>query len=389
MNIYFVGLSGVPYKRRACDTRLLSFAEAFISMGNKVTILNRLPISTLKDRIVEKDITGQINLLELFNVEPSRSLLIQIIRTIYSYPKEFVRLINLSKKTHIDILHLYTGHYIDFVHYYLISKFIGAKVVYQYVEVRSQIHRNKLYHKINGYLCDQLGYKLFNGVIAISTYIENHLKNLSPNLPTIKVPPICNFDYFDSIEKLDVNEPYILYCGSAGYFEVLSIMIDAYLNSIHAKNKFKLKLILNGTQEQKRKIQEFSSVNIDILGELSYNNLVMYYLGASALLIPIRNVIQDIARFPNKICEYTASKGLIITTKYGEIPYYFENDKNALIAKDFSVSAISEQLDIFSEMDYGKIMEIKMGAYQLGLTSFNISVYSNSLNSFLLNLIKK
>ena len=41
MNIVFVGLSGVPYARRAIDTRLLSFANLFTSSNHDVVILNR------------------------------------------------------------------------------------------------------------------------------------------------------------------------------------------------------------------------------------------------------------------------------------------------------------------------------------------------------------
>ena len=36
MNIVFVGLSGVPYARRAIDTRLLSFANLFTSSNHDV-----------------------------------------------------------------------------------------------------------------------------------------------------------------------------------------------------------------------------------------------------------------------------------------------------------------------------------------------------------------
>ena len=50
------------------------------------------------------------------------------------------------------------------------------------------------------------------------------------------------------------------------------------------------------------------------------------FFNSEALLIPLRNTIQDIARFPNKLSEYVGVSGLIITTDVGEIKDYFINN---------------------------------------------------------------
>lgn len=386
MNIFFVGLSGVPYTKRACDTRLLSFANIFTSKKHKVTILNRLPEIDNSEKKNE-NFSTDIKIIELFTRKKPKSLVGTILCRFISYPKELFLLYNLNKRDHIDILHLYSGHYFEFVHYYVISKIIKAKIVYQYVEVRSEIERESLYHKINGALCDKFGSKLFDGVISISNYIDNLVAFHSPLIPRIKVPPICETKYFDSIKVPSVSVPYILFCGSAYYHEVINLIINSYKLSKATKD-FKLILVLSGPEKSMKNILVNAKDNIEILSGLLYDDLIRYYLGASALLIPLRNTIQDKARFPNKICEYTACKGLIVTNNVGEIPYYFTDGKDALIASDFSSEALIEKLNLVVAMSSEEIYRIKDKSHQLCYSFFDNSVYSTDLDLFLKKVVK-
>jgi hypothetical protein len=381
MNIFFVGLSGVPYTKRACDTRLLSFANIFVQNQHKVTILNRLPICNQVQK-GNNQLPTNIKIVELFNCSKPKSLFINILYWLSSYPKEFIQIYELNKKSKIDILHLYSGHYFEFFHYYLISKIIDAKIIYQYVEVRSSINKKGIYHKINGYLCDKYGYKLFDGVISISNYIDKMVNNLSSDLPRIKVPPICDVNYYDNIKVTTVSEPYIMFCGSAEYCETINLIISSYKLS-NAVGVFKLILVLSGSDDEMKEILIPENYNISVFSGLFYNELVKLYLGASALLIPLRNTIEDNARFPNKICEYTACKGVIITNNVGEIPFYFTDGKNALIANDFSREAIIGKLNFLVGMNSEDISRIKVESYELCKLFFESSVYSTDLDMFL------
>lgn len=388
MNIFFVGLSGVPYSKRACDIRLISFARAFTEKGNKVTILNRLPVLNKLENNLDDILGLNTQIVELFKSEDKSKKITFYFLIVFSYFKEFIFLYNQNKKSHIDILHLYTGHFIDFLYYYLISRVIGAKLVYQYVEVRSSIANRGLYHKINGFLCDKFGYKFFDGIISISTYIENLVRSLSSEIPILKVPPICEIEYYNAYDPPIVTNPYILYCGSSGYMEAIKLIIDSYSLS-NISNTHQLTLVLSGPEINLKKIKYYSNNKngkVEIKSNLSYENLVESYLGAYGLLIPLSNTIQDIARFPNKICEYTACKGAIIVTNYGEIPYYFEDGKNALIAKDYSKSAILEKLNQLSAISSTDLRILKEGAHELCKSSFDIFVYNDSLDCFLKNL---
>lgn len=382
MKILFVGLSGVPYSKRACDIRLTSFANLFTQNGHIVWILNRYK-TAIDTSSNGNHSDSRFKIIELSNSTKQQTKFQYLINAALSYLREFRWLIKQNRKDSIDILHLYSGHYFEFLHYYLISRLIKAKVVYQYVEVRSSMDRSGVYHKLNGFLCDRFGHRLFDGIISISNFIENTILKRNQKLPTIKVPPICDIRYFDSIGHTQkVVQPYILFCGNAGFEEVIQLIIDAYLLSKSSKTH-KLKLILSGSNATKERFSNNENKNIEILSGLPYDELARLYLNASALLIPLRNTIQDIARFPNKICEYTACKGLIITTEVGEIPFYFTDGKSALISKHFCAKEVALKLDLLNEMNPVEISKIKNESYKLCQSFFDAKVYLNELDQFI------
>ena len=101
-----------------------------------------------------------------------------------------------------------------------------------------------------------------------------------------------------------------------------------------------------------------------------------------ALFIPLRNTVQDIARFPNKICEYAACSGVIVTTNYGEIPYYFKDKINAVIAEDFTAESIAKQLDWLYN-NPSALPSIKKESYLLGRNVFDIISYRETMEKYI------
>ncbi|MDO5665376.1 MAG: glycosyltransferase [Bacteroidia bacterium] len=392
MNIVFTGLSGVPYKKRAADARLLAFAETFATSGNEVAILNRMPVvndSEKKDVTISAD---NIKIIELFKRKsPVSNSLAFVIYFLFSYLVEYRWFIKNNREKKIDFIHLYSGHYFDFLHYSLIAKLIGAKLIYQYVEVRTAKNTKGAYHKLNSYLVDNYGYRLFDGVISISDYISDLLNKQSSQLPVVKVPPICDISYFDNISsenKTEGEDECILFCGSAGYLEPIQLIIDSYKAS-KLNPGIKLYLVLSGTEQLLDKIRVQLTDSIKILNSLPYAELVKLYVSAKALLIPLRNTIEDTARFPNKISEYTASGGLIITTDFGEIKNYFKDNESALIAEDFTVPAYTRKLNQIVENSDIKNEEIRNNAYNICLKHFDKKAYKGILQEFLISLSKQ
>lgn len=389
MNVAFLGLPGIPYLQKASNMRIMSFAKSIVHKGNHVIIFNKYPVQKIQERFVDKSYSESIKIVEVFNINPPDNKLLRFVLIILSYPREFLLVIRQNRKRKIDILHLYTGHFIDLFLYFILSRVIKAKVVYQYVEFRSKIKRSGIYHKINGYLCDYYGHIFFDGVICISNFLEHHIQSIAPKTLIIKVPPICDFDLFDSIE-VKKDGGYILFCGSAGYFDLIKFIIDSYNISKCNNQGINLQLIINGSVKQIENVRHYTlaNANIEIVSNLTYSDLIVHYKSAKALLIPIRDTIQDVARFPNKICEYTASKAVIITVNNGEIPYFFENEINAIIAEDYSIKAFAYKIDWMLDHE-NCLKSIRENAYNTGKQYFDIQSYVDSLDTFLYQIISK
>lgn len=379
MNIVFVGLQGVPYYGRACDPRLANTAN-LLAEDADVAIVNRY--SSLRNKAMSGiELNEKVKLVEILKRRNSGGLLTILLYALSILCEPFA-LWNFHRRKKIDYLHVYTGHYFDFVLYKVFAMVLDAKIVYEYVEYRTDKGKNRnLYHRINNRLCDFHGAKLWDSCIAISNFLEQKAKEVNRDIPVIKVTPLCDFELFENNnETVDIEEPYIMFCGNAGYYEVVKFIVDSY-NASTIKSSKKLLLVLSGSDAALDKVRVYEK-NAIIRTKLPYNQLIAYYKHSFALMIPLRDTIEDIARFPNKICEYTAAHGLIVTTNNGEMQYYFKNGVNAVVADECSVEAIAKRLDEIAGGVYD-LEEIRANSYQTGLDNFSMDSYRGKIYGFL------
>ena len=381
MNILFVGLPGVPKRSRACDIRLTFFANLLVKR-NAVTILNRYA-SSRSLKIKDTQLVEKVNVEEIIKPRNTGRFVTAILY-ILSVLYEPIKIILLDKKHKIDIVHVSSGHYIDFLLYRIISRVIGAKVIYQYVEYRTAFKPRGLYHKINSRLCDRYGMRLFDGVLPISNYLEEKTKEAAPQVPTLKIPPICDFNLFEkNLDPITYEKPYLLFCASVGFEELIKLVVDSYRKSTISK-KMSLVLVLSGNRNKIEHLKK-EWTDCTILTQLTYNELIAYFKHAYGLFIPLRPIPSDIARFPNKVCEYLASKGLVITTNVGEMSYYFKDGVNAIVADDFSIENMIKCLNKLAQNGYD-CDSIRERGYMLGKQLFSVESYELSIQDFLENL---
>ena len=125
--------------------------------------------------------------------------------------------------------------------------------------------------------------------------------------------------------------------------------------------------------------------DIKIVSFLPYNELIAYYKSSAALLIPLRNSIQDIARFPHKIAEYCAAGSPIITTKYGEPAKFLKHNKTALISENYTPLSFSKQM-IYVIENPEIVRVIGNNSLNEGKNMFDYKSKINSLSNFLKEL---
>ncbi len=381
MKITFVGLGGCPFSNRAADVRQNAFAELFVSMGYEVEIINRFSRKKANRGF------PRFKVVEPFRNIKAKGSFAYVFFYILALLCEPFRLIRSNCSRHIDVVYVYSAHCFDHIFYKLICCVIRAKLVSQYCEYNSCMMRNNLYFRINKRYIDSKVPKLWDGALCISHFLEEACHKISAKTKTLLVYPICNFSTFNKSpfeDKVDIERDYILFCSSESYQSVVEFIIKAY-NISQVANRLQLVMVISGNRNKietlRRKYPEVS-----FLCNLEYDRLLAYYRNAKALLIPLRDNIRDKARFPHKICEYAASKGVVVTTNLGEMPYIFKDGDNALVAQGYDVETFAQKLaQLTTNMDFTPLKE---RCYKTGLQHFDIHAYKDRVRDFLNEVVK-
>lgn len=392
--ILFLGTGGFPFGT-ATIQRQIQLAKSLQLAAFKVIVINsRSPHSSFTAKKEKISVHGFYQGIEylycsLVPYRPANFFLRNIIKQLGIF-LEFFAILYYRLFKHTKYIFYRTNILSSLKYHYFISKVFGMELIYDYVElydsVGERINKNKKGSEIS---FDYNFYKYTHKLVVISNFLENHVKKIAPDKQMVKIPPIIDFSYFDNIKVEAQKSSYFLYCGSSTYDDIIKFIIKAFVNSNSAENNYKLKLVISGNSDQLSSLNQYLIDNqyqssIEVLSKLSYFDLVSHYKSASALLIPMSNNIQDQARFPFKICEYTASKRPIITSDTGVIKEFFEDRVNAFIAKSDNFEDFINKLNLVVEQP--KLADsIGVNSYELGKNVFNYKTYSEVFS----NLIQK
>jgi glycosyltransferase involved in cell wall biosynthesis len=296
----------------------------------------------------------------------------------------FVRNLKRSKK--LDYAILSTNSFFSVFYYCVLSKIFRFKTILNYVEYYSAINKegDKLGLRINNKLFDRYAPRMADFVFPISEFLIYHLKDIAPEKKYLKVPILSEFS--DNNTKHNVeNQKYFLFCGALSYIEVVKFIIDSFclLNN----NSVFLYLVVNGSKEQKDKLDDYLRLNsqkskIKIFSNLEQDKLEAYYNNATGLLIPLRPTIQDEARFPHKIGEYLASGNPVISTNFGEVKHYFTDGENMLIAEGYDPKSFAGKMQFVLD-NMAAARKIGENGREMSLKNFDYKLYGERIVNFL------
>jgi glycosyltransferase involved in cell wall biosynthesis len=282
-----------------------------------------------------------------------------------------------------DIAIISSRSFLEILSYSVLFKFFKTKIFLTHVEDLSYKESNFLFDKWNKYLFDKFAFRLVDGGLPISEYLYSKIHLSAPNCPLLKLPVLVDYNAFINIKTNESNqlilEKYILYCGSIDYVDVINFIISAYeLSDIEVK----LVLVVNGHKEHVDNFKVgIKNQNIEVFSSISFEDLVYLYKNADALLIPLRETIQDKARFPHKIGEYCAAGRPIVTNNWGEIPNYFTHLKSAYICKNYNLNDYAEALKILNNNE-DLANEIGKNGQILARDIFDYHNFSEPLTKF-------
>ncbi|MBE9466620.1 glycosyltransferase [Dyadobacter subterraneus] len=385
--IIHVGVSGFP-KGNATAQRIKMTFWALKEAGFKVIIFNKESVNKNNPNTHVISWFEGLPIIQTSCIlnRPS-NFIIRNINKISGLLGELKAIFRLRHK--IEAAIVYTPSFFELVYYYLLSKIFKFSVILSYVELRSSIStRQTAMFRFNDYLFDQYCSYFCDSIIAISDFLINNVRNQNSKLPILKIPAITNFKEFDDILRTIEKYNYLMYCGTIQYTDVILFLLDLFSE---LKNQIsypgKLVLIISGDSPTnyttiKNRIKETGlQDHIIFFSNIPYNQLLSLYKGADALLIPLRHSTQDIARFPHKISEYSASGRPIISTRVGEVSIYFENTKSAFLAEEYSVESYLAVLQNLNDKEH--LTTVGNEGKKIGETHFHYSNYTEKLKSFI------
>lgn len=180
---------------------------------------------------------------------------------------------------------------------------------------------------------------------------------------------------FDRNVKLCEHKDCFTFCGNAGYLVRNSLILDAFLKVRSQNRDVKLNLVLFGLESSMSAVKKIVKTMgledcVCVFSQIPQQELYDIYDSSIGLLIPLNpDNLQDHARFSQKIAEYVASKRPIITSKVGEIPYYFENEKNAMIVEYSEEAYADAMLKLLNDPSLSD--RIGEGGYNVGIRHFD------------------
>ena len=290
------------------------------------------------------------------------------------------------KLTGKQIYYIFTDNSVSFSILYVLQLFGIIQLIFN-IEEWPIAHSIPKLKKFLSHIFLLVALKTCKKVVCVSSFLMKESAIRNPKASLFKLPAITNmYKTKDNVCNVRRSHVRFLFCGNVGFREIINLIIAAYENvcELRKNTKCELVFIFYGNDDDMNYFVKFakkSRLSIQIKSGLSESELFSEYSNASAFLAPLRNTLQDSARFPQKIAEYSAMAKPIITTMVGDIPLYFEADKNALIMESFTLHNLRKK------MLY--VIDNSEGCFQIGLSShivatkfFDYLLYVKSFGDF-------
>ena len=393
LHVVHLGISGFPYGFGAMQ-RLILLHKGLVHAGVEVLIVNRKGRHQ-KGKHPEISLKGQYEGVEYVYLTDSpykpESFLTRNLQKIKGFYREFRLLRSMKKRGKLDAAVLYILGEMGYLLYYrMLSRLIGFPLILNYVEYRTAFRNRRLLTRWNDRLFDKYACRWVDGVLPISEYLIDHIKQVAPQTPYLKVPVVTDFDKFNPADQEEMP-PHMVYCGAASYRELVDFVLEAYekmeIPGVH------LHFILGGSQGALNAVQERIDASpkkefIKLFGNVPHAQVPGHLINGHGLLIPMRPTVQDAARFPHKAGEYVASGSPLITTAFGEIQYYLEDGYSAFIADEYTVESYTQAMEaLFQNLEASKV--IGKNGRDAGLKAFDYRVHGHALKAFIAEVAQK
>lgn len=344
LNIIFIGesyLGGMAGSRR-----IQNIIDSLINSGN--CTIHNLIIGNPNDKN-KIEIKGTKNSVSYRKIYFHKTNPFSILRHFFL---GFRFILNAKSKSKKNILYCYGSPTIINLPFLLYSKLIKIKVLVDIVEDNSLIDKESLnlFKKIKicfDQIIENYIHLYCDAVLVISSSLMTKIKpTLGKELPIVYLPISVNLRYFNLNNEYKINDKIrIFYGGSFGEKDGLLYLLKAF--EVISESYKNTELILTGKADKRGMNYVDDYVNsskaksrMHYLGYLDSKDFYKWMQNCDIFCMTRINSRYANAGFPFKLGEMLATGKPVLATRVGDIEYYLENAKNAIIVEPNSVEAI-------------------------------------------------
>lgn len=213
--------------------------------------------------------------------------------------------------------------------------------------------------------------KYLNGVIVLSKYLSDLcLSNGVKNENIILIPSFINLE---KILSPGISENYrICFCGTASVENGVLDLLSAF--KIVSSKVYEAELIIIGEMDASISgiidREGRRSEKVVFTGQLSRKEVFEQYSKCHVLVNPRRRSILAESGFPSKISEYFSTCKPVVSTKVGDLIYYFTDKKELIFSEPDCPESLADSI-LFTFRNKEKAKEIGLNGNEWAQENLN------------------
>ena len=369
-------LSSQPYPYGMAGTKRIRYFLEVLAEGNRVNVV----VYNNKSELTQR--RGSFNGVNWEVVYYTFSHKIRIISKIR---KLLVKYLHPSER---NILYIYGSPSLSNIMFILMAKKTGFHVICDIVEDTSisdqkMSIKQLIRFKVDGLLIRPVLRETVDGIVVISTRLENKFKLLVKNTIPVQLIGISAKSIKET-EFPDNDKFTFVYSGSFGKKDAIELLLKSF-SKFHNLNK-NTRLVLAGkiNEETRNYIKDLQGIDyVGRVNEKDYNS----FLASGNVLVALREgTLYANTGFPFKLGEYLATGRPVLASRISDIENYLMDKRDALL-----VSPDNEQelIRIFQYCvdNSNALHSIGMNGREVARKEFNIENNAAKLETLMLKIV--
>lgn len=368
----------------ASVNRILSYSKGLVKLGVNVTVLSTSAGEDLDFHYIDgiRYKSTRLNKKSKFTFLAFLIALLRVSKSIF------------SERHNYDIVILVSNSILLIYPIFILCKFCSIKIIQEKSEFPFVLNNKSFLGRIYAKIYVNTTYKLFDGLIVMTKpLVEYFQKKIRKNCRILEMPMTVDCDRFKFVMPYAPGYEYIAYCGDmGGNKDGISNLITAFSYIYIKYPNIKLLLVgntsdLNELNKLKRQVDENKIQNIIFYGKADRADIPSILCGAKILALARPTSLQSTGGFPTKLGEYLSTGKPVVVTSVGDIPRFLNEENSYIVKPDDNRLFADRIIEILD--NYNKAIEIGRKGQQLALSVFDYKAQSNSLATFLKELIIK